>query len=163
MVILSSLWLGGCGPSATAVYGRGSNADRVKRGLPVIPASWIERGGGPQADWNNPDHADARTTNAPMHSYKDTFIDRTSGMPLKETDYYQSGKWYPGLWHDPDDPNDKKLEILSITYDFEAERSGKNPWHCEVNAGPHARMPSGEVPLDEAEAMLKEWGLKRLD
>jgi hypothetical protein len=164
MVTATSMMMVGCyrGPTAVTVYGRASNPDRVKRGLPVIPITWIERGGGPQADWVNPACSNPATTHDPMHSHKDLFIDK-SGNPLKETDYYQSGKWYPGLYHDPDDPNSKKLEELYITYDFEAARAGKNPWYCEVNGGPHARMPTGEVTLDEAEAMLKEWGLKRLD
>ena len=165
IIAATSMLLVGCsrGPDATVAYGRASNPDRVTRKLPVIPPTWTERGtGGLQADWGNPELADPKTTSNRMHSHKELFIDK-SGSPLRETDLYQSGKMYILLRPDPDDPNTKEIEILTITYDFEAARAGKSPWYCRVNGGPNARMPLGEVTLDEAEAMLKEWGVKRLE
>jgi len=95
------------------------------------PTHLDRRYGGLQADWGNPDFADARTTRNPMHTYKDVFIDKT-GKPLRENDYYQSGKQYH-VWGS--DPGELDPETLTITYDLGAARAGENPWHCEVIVG----------------------------
>jgi hypothetical protein len=162
-VVISSLFMAGChrGPSATAVYGRASNADRKARGLPIIPPTWIERPCGDQADWNNPDHANVRTARNPMHTYKDLFLDE-DGNPRCENDEYQSGKRYHQF---ATEPGDLSPETMTITYDFRAAREGKNPWSCQVNCGPHDTTPPSAptLTLEDAEAILKEWGLKRLN
>lgn len=152
------------GPSAAKVYGRASNPDRLARRLPAIPDRWSEDRQGAFCVWHNPAFSDPQTTNAPMHEHKELCVDR-SGRPLEETDYYLSGKWSIPLrcWRDPDDPQKKEEERLIVRYDFEAARTGKDPWHCDVNAGPHAREQSlGVVSFQQAEEILKEWGVSRL-
>ncbi|MCL2645591.1 MAG: hypothetical protein FWD61_01135 [Phycisphaerales bacterium] len=166
MILVTCVLLVGCkrGPRAEQVYGRASNPDRKVRGLPVIPDTWVERGGGYQADWNNPAHADQRTTHDTMHTYKELLLDKT-GNPRQESDYYQSGKQYHGRFNTHKD--EKSWEEISITYDFQAAKDGKNPWRCSICCGPHEKRPDGrpdgELTLEEAEAILKEWGLTRLN
>jgi hypothetical protein len=95
-----------------------------------------------------------------MHSRKELFLDFKSGELWREDDFYQSGKQCHLMGSDPGQLNP---EELTITYNFKEARAGKAPWHCRVNGGSHyASSKDGEVTLEEAEAILKEWGLKRL-
>lgn len=162
IALVVCIFLPGCyrGPDATKVYGRAANPDRKARGIPVIPDAWIERRGGDQADWGNPAFADPVTTRNLMHTGKETFLDK-SGNPEREYDNYQSGKQYTAIGGDP---GELFPETLTINYDFKAAKEGKNPWRGYVNCGPLERVGSGpDLTLDQCEAILKEWGLKRLD
>jgi hypothetical protein len=151
-------------PPKTGPFGHGYNEERRTRHIPIIPDGWNGRGGYREADWGNPDLADPKTTRNPMHARKEIFVDASRGLH-REYDYYYSGKEYPSQYKR--DSTDR--EELTIRYDFEAARMGQNPWRCEVNCGPHYRFPPragevcGQVTFEEAEAILKDWGISRLN
>ncbi len=161
--IIMACMVGGCGgPSPDAVCGPAANNQRRSHRLPVIPTNWIGSGTDDCANWTNPALADPKTEHLPMHASKYTVADKL-GRLTQEFDYYYSGRQYPSL----SEPNSMERERLTIEYDFEAERAGNNPWRCDVSCGPHYRsgsnMDNGQVSLEEAEAILKEWGLSRLN
>jgi hypothetical protein len=156
----------GCFPGPAA-HGRSFNEARKTRKIPIIPEHWKEMGRVRDADWSDahwsdPTLASSEAPSNPMHASKYVVID-AHGNLLQECDCYWSGRKYPsGL-----EPNRSNPECLTIRYDFGAERMGKNPWRCEISCGPHYRdtppQLAGQVTLDEAEAILKEWGLSRLN
>jgi hypothetical protein len=82
----------------------------------------------------------------------------------QEYDHYYSGKKYSSKF----EQNGLDWESLTIRYDYVAAGEGKNPWQCSISCGPHFPEISqsvkmlGEVTFEEAEAILKEWGIGRL-
>jgi len=160
--IVTPCFIAGCGPSPNAVCGPASNNQRQSHRLPVIPATWIESGTSDDANWTNPAFADTKTEYLPMHARKYSVANKQGQLKF-EIDYYYSGRKYPSL----SEPNSFERERVTIKYDFEAERAGKNPWRCDVSCGPHYQMGSsmdnGQVSLEEADAILKEWGISRLN
>ena len=156
--LLSGLaWIAcGCGTSGPPRHGREANADRLARKIPVIPEDWAVTGQlKTQVDWVNPDSQDPRNANRPRHSGKTVFMD-PDGTPASEWDYYDSGKEYPGCGSVPETPF---YQRMTIVYRYDSSRAGKDPWECDVHCGPE----KGKYTLAEAEAILREWGLQRID
>src|SRR5262249_47944618 len=145
------------------VCGRASNPLRMSHQVPIIPDHWNGFGGGRDATWGNPAFADARTTNNAMHARKYVVADGRGGL-RREDDYYYSGRKYPSEI----ERGEMDSEELTIQHDFEAP-TGRDPWRCTINCGPHYRRSTrsdtvdGQVTLAEAEAILKEWGISRLN
>ncbi len=144
--------------------GREYNEERKARQVPIIPDDWNGRGGYLEADWANPAKANPKTTENPMHAMKYLSVDPRRNLH-QEYDYYYSGKKFPSK----SEPDSFVSECLTVRYDYNAARAGKNPWRCDVSCGPHYRDTfraderSGEVTFEEAEAILKEWGISRLN
>lgn len=136
-----------------AAYRQPRNSLREKRSIPVIPSDWVVRADRSAVAWDNPDFDNGKKV--PMRQYKFlTFTDLDSGTILEETDHYESGKnWV-------DQVAGTMNEYVRITYSFELERKGKNPWKAEalLKAG---FMPK-DITLSEAEEILKGWGINRL-
>jgi hypothetical protein len=95
-----------------------------------------------------------------MHRYKETSVDKKTGEPLEETDWYRTGKKFQSRF---DEPGVLADEELAITYDFTAARAGKKPWHAKITCGPHATEADNpdKLTLAQAEAILKDWGIPR--
>lgn len=163
---MCTLLLAGCSsvPSDSDVRGRISNNDRMLRSIPIIPDGWVGSNGVTNISWSNPAFADPTTAQRPMHARKYSYANR-AGHLLRETDFYYSGKKYRSEF----ESDQTDWEELSISYNFEAAHAGKEPWRCVINCGPHYRratntsMVDGQVTLEEAEKILDQWGIRRLN
>jgi hypothetical protein len=152
----------GCGESNTkfisriAQYREPLNSARVAKGIPPVPTDWVARRDRSAAAWDNPEFV--RNRKATGHQYKFlTFADPlyNTGTLVSETDHYESGK----VWQDPAEGTEE--EFVRITYSYEDERTGKNPWRTEVcrheTGIAHERMS-----LEDATAVLRAWGITRI-
>ncbi len=142
-------------------YSAKMNQDRIKRKLPIVPGNWtVYSALRTQIDWVNPPFQDPvtypGTSGKAMHATKQILLD-ADGNPDQETDTYYSGKKNHGV-----DPDSGFLgESISITYNYQSEKNDfvKPLWQCDVSCGPE----EGEHTIDEAEAILKRWGIQRLN
>jgi hypothetical protein len=139
----------------TPKYAREWNEERKSRKLPVIPAKWeFTWGGRTCGRWYNPLCKDPAKTNSRMYRSKGVSWSE-KGEILKEVDIYQNDKFYESK----SEPGSSYIEMLHITYDYKLAAEGENPWECQIFDGPRRGMHS----LEEAEKILKEWGLSRLN
>jgi hypothetical protein len=153
--------LTGCGEgnkefiSRIAQYREPLNSARIAKSIPIVPANWVPRGDRSAAAWDNPEFI--RNRKAAVHQYKFlTFSDPyyNMGTLISETDHYESGK----EWQDPAEGT--QVEFIRITYSYADERAGKNPWKAQAH-----RQQSGfeDISLENATAVLGEWGISRLE
>ena len=151
LAITFAVVMSGCGASGEPPkYAREQNADRKTRLLPIIEESW--------ANINNFNNRTLATWNAkyypdsgkPGHSGKKVFY--KSGNLEEEEDYYYSGKTFKS--RDPDGGTD--WESVTIRYSYLRPQS---PWTCIYNS----KDSADEISLDAAEALLRKWGLQRLN
>ena len=123
-------------------FGAGYNGERRGRGIPEVPVSWAGRPlDGRSAVWGPAEPLPRGTAG---RLYKEVETDG-QGRILRERDVYASGWQYDALaeWND---------ETLTATYHY----ADGGRWSFEV-AGLRK-----VASLDEAEALLGEWGLERL-
>ncbi len=76
-----------------------------------------------------------------------------SGEILWEYDTYYSGRKYTGA------DGSAQNEYLQITYSFEAEKRGSNPWSA-LYVGSNGQEA---VSFEVAEKLLRSWGLQRIE
>jgi hypothetical protein len=143
--------------SRIAQYREPLNSARIAKGIPPVPNDWVPRGDRSAAAWDNPDFA--RNRKAPGHQYKFlTFSDPIyfKGTLISETDHYESGK----VWQDPAEGT--QVEFARITYSYEDEKAGKNPWRADV-CRQEAGVISQRMSLEDATAVLRSWGISRIN
>jgi hypothetical protein len=159
VVVMMVVLLCGCdgGSDQILKLGKNLNEQRKARSIPVVPSSWIPRYALYQIDWTNPAFADASTTHKPMHSRKELLLG-ADGRPTHESDFYESGKQFTSTGGDP---GELFWEDLEVSYDYGTAANGGNPWTFHVNCGP--LQVSRIWSLDKAEALLKSWGVARLE
>jgi hypothetical protein len=159
-VALLALLVAGCWESDTnyftrvATYRQPRNSMREQKGIPVVPPNWIVREDRSAVAWDNP--AFKNGSNTPMHQYKFLIFDNPgdSGVIVAETDHYATGK----TWVDADAGT--MHEYVRITYRFDLERQGQPPWEAEsLQSGSGPR----KIALVQAEQILHEWGIERLE
>jgi hypothetical protein len=140
--------------SPTPRFGAEHNAERIKRALPVISPQWENYNVG-----NNASEAAWRTTGYDFDSGRPAHFGKKVGYPSGaldwEEDYYYSGRKFNGSIIDPD--SGTAWESITVHYDYRASGS---PWQCSVTSDRHGGQK--EITLEEAEAILLSWGLKRL-
>jgi hypothetical protein len=159
--IIAAACLVGCGESDKSFFTRLAqyrdpvNSARLEKSIPTVPSDWVPRSDRSAAAWDNP--AFVRNRKVPGHQYKFlTFSDQftQTGSLVSETDHYESGK----VWQDPAEGT--QTEFIRITYSYEDERAGKNPWRAEVH-----REETGLVheitSLEAATEILRRWGISR--
>lgn len=154
IVFAVSLIVSGCdrGPALSSRYGTGFNADRIKRGMTILPDDWVVYAETSiQIDWANPTQLRQGDTGKPIHAGKQVLFDR-SGNLVSEIDVFYSGKKLPHYAY----PNETIDEKMEITYEFGRARSGLDPWTAGITFGPD----KGEYDLDQAKAILKKWGIQ---
>jgi hypothetical protein len=165
IVWIITIFSAGClpNPPEKIELNRAYNDERRSRRIPIIPSHWTGHGIG-EGHWGNPAFSDPSTTSNPMHARKEVFFESVRNLH-REFDYYYSGRKYPSKIKS----GSLDWEELTICYDYVAAREGKNPWQCTVSCGPHfpeinrSGKMQGEVTLEEAEAILKEWRISRLN
>jgi hypothetical protein len=149
LTILSLLALSllcGC-TDHTKEFGPNFNAERVRRGIPIIPASWRIESFGTYFDCY--DSAPAETK--PRHESKRVVLGR-DGTILSEGDAYYSGKTFT-------DPIGGTLsESIHMTYNY-ARPTGGDPWKIIASFGPGDY--SHTISLEWADQVLRSWGLSR--
>jgi hypothetical protein len=139
-------------------FGAEHNAERVKRGLPVVLSQWENYNVG-----NNASEAAWRTTGYNFDSGRPEHFGKKVGYPSGaldwEEDYYYSGRKFDGSIIDSD--SGTEWEKITVHYDYKASA---NPWQCFVISDRHGGM-SGmkQITLGEAETIMSSWGLKRLN
>jgi hypothetical protein len=151
-LVICAVLISGCRAKTPAKYGREHNDKRKKRLIPIIPDDWHWFG---RLDTWESSQDIAQTV--PHYASKYMTYDE-QGLHA-ESDCYYSGKTYP----EPDSdsgPGAKRRERLDITYDYDAEEEGRYPWTFHIDSGEHSKPPG---TLEEAEALLKSWGIERLN
>ena len=78
------------------------------------------------------------------------------GKRAWEEDYYYSGRVFDGSIIDPD--SGTAWEQIIVHYDYTSPAS---PWSCHVVSDRHDGLTT--VNLQEAETILRSWGLARLN
>lgn len=131
-------------------FGVEHNAERMKRGLPVILPQWENHNLG-----NNASEAAWRMTNSHLDSGKAEHFGKKvgyqSGALDWEEDYYYSGRKFDGSIIDPD--SGTIWESITVHYDYKVST---NPWQCFVISDRHGGLE--QIPLNEAESILASWG-----
>ncbi len=151
VLVICTVLISGCRSKTPAKYGREHNDERKRHLIPVIPDDWFEQDDG----WWKPSRDIAQTV--PHHCQKYITYDE-QGLHT-ENDTYYSGKTYP----EPDSdsgPGAKRRERLDITYDYDAKGEERYPWTFHIDSGERSKPPG---TLEEAEAILKSWGIERLN
>lgn len=138
-------------------YGPEYNAERMKIGLPILPENWKLIYSGPDgAVWLNPE-ADAKyEARIPFHRTKR--VGYENGVLISEGDSYYGSKDYTNV-------DGTFREFVGITYHFRIGKNDRPGQHLGWDAiRADATAPYGEyISLEEAEAILKAWGLQRLN
>ncbi len=156
LVLLLALAGLACGifEQPTPKFGREYNEERTKVGVPVIPADWelhTVRDG--ECAWVNPERTAKRDARIPGHWSK--YVNYRTGELLYETDIYFGREDYvteEGTFR----------ERLRVTYYYTAdpydhkERLG---WSVELS---NSTSTGTEITLEEADAILRNWGIDRL-
>ncbi|HTV49295.1 MAG TPA: hypothetical protein VMG59_12725 [Phycisphaerae bacterium] len=122
-------------------YGPAMNADRMARKLPIIPPGWkFGRGQDYVYEWINPDYYH-HNMQQPMYFLKRVRVDELGNRISEEDDYiFKEGHGE-----------------IDISYDFQKAANRQNPWTC------YSEDENKSIKLTEAEAILKKYGLKRLN
>jgi hypothetical protein len=162
-LVVNAVLVSGCnsGPTESEARDRSFNDNRKLCRVPTIPDSW-KRSATRDGTWTNP--AFAKPNMVAIHASKFIAVDQ-QGQPFRESDYYYSGRQYQSQF----DPSRLDWETITIRYDYRAAQKMRNPWYCTISCGPHFRsatsasVTDGELTLEEAETILKEWGLPRLN
>jgi hypothetical protein len=150
------MFLAGCSVQSPAPrFGVEHNAERIKRELPVILPQWENYNVG-----NNASEAAWRMASYDFDSGRAEHFGKKVGYPSGaldwEEDYYYSGRKFDSSIIDPD--SGTAWERITVHYDYHASDS---PWQCSVISDRHGGMK--QITLEEAEAILRSWGLKRLN
>ena len=152
LLIIFAVELTACkrSPSSSSTYGFAYNSQRQALGLPIIPPTWtLSDDLGTQLRWVNPLHVAGRP--GPRHAYKQLNL-TTARIPDYELDEYYSGKEFKNSSGDSD------FEAVQILYRFSKKTAGQSPWEVSATLPNHREIST----LQEAEALLSSWGLKRL-
>jgi len=137
-------------------YGPEYNAERMKVGLPVLPENWKLVDSGPDgAAWLNPEANAKERSRIPVHSEK--HVRYENGILISEGDSYYGSQDYTNI-------DGTYREFIGITYHFKVSRNdrlqklGWTATRCDA-VEPYCK----DISLEEAEAILKAWGLQRLN
>ena len=138
-------------------YGKIFNAKRKEIGLPIIPNNWeISSVHAEECTWVNPERKKQYTNRTPVHWSK--YLNYRTGALISETDTYYGHEDY----HLKDEGTYR--EELVITYFYQEDTlvygSEAKTWKIWLygNTAPEGKV----INLQEAESILKEWGLDRL-
>jgi hypothetical protein len=104
-----------------------------------------------QVCFRDPRHGSGNAAKTPMHTRKQVMLDRQSGAVISEEDTYFSGATFVRGGADPG----TDFEEMYITFTYTGAEAGT--WQCTVNCGPD----EGPHSLQEAEQILRKWGLTR--
>jgi hypothetical protein len=128
-------------------YGIAFNPERLKRGIPTIPPGWkIDNDGYIDCYDPKPD------TSKPYHLRKRVFVG-SKGEIVGEEDAFYSGKSFEFYDHRKYD------QEVEISY-YYAKETNDNPWQITVMLDKDSRIKSAAT-LEEADQVLKSWGLSR--
>jgi hypothetical protein len=138
-------------------YGPEYNAERMRIGLPILPENWKLVYSGPDgARWLNPEADAKERARIPVHSEKS--VDYDSGVLLSDGDSYYGSKDYTDI-------EGTHREFVGITYHYQigkndrpGQQLGWDAMRCDAEE-PKCKY----ISLEEAEVILKAWGLQRLD
>jgi hypothetical protein len=131
---------------------------RRKNSTPIIPDDWCgEKTAKNMAAWGNPAFADPRNANKPLHARKEVTFDPTNHLYTDCDSYYSGRKFLSKI--DSDSP--EHSERLTIEYNYESARNGKEPWTCILDSD--TADEGSTISLAEAERILQKWGIKRLN
>ena len=138
-------------------YGKEYNPERRKVGVPVIPDDWkLDSVLRDEARWVNPDRIEKRDRHIPVHWSK--YLNYRTGTLLSETDIYYGKNTYTNS-------EGTYLEKLLITYHYQVDNYDYKKtigWSIVLYNATMSGFGQ-DISLEEAEAVLKEWGIQRLD
>ncbi len=159
LVCMHIILLCGCGVSVPPPFGPETNRERLARKLPILPSEWmLQTNLRNQIDWVNPLFQNPSSyppnSGRPMRGTKQVLLDG-KGRRLRESDTYYSGKKHLNPGAGPGALSDQWMEIV---YYFNKSSNG-NIWEFHLNCGPEG----SPLTLEEAESILKKWGINRLD
>lgn len=137
-------------------YGPEYNAERMRIGLPILPENWkLVYSGTDGAAWLNPEADAKERARIPVHSEKSVRYE--DGVLISEGDSYYGSKDYTYF-----DGTDR--EFVGITYHFKIGKNDRLQQLGWTAVRHDAAEPNGkDISLEEAEAILKSWGLPRLN
>ena len=136
-------------------YGPEYNAERMRVGLPILPENWkLVYSGTDGAGWLNPEADAKERARIPVHSEKNVHYE--GGVLTSEGDVYYGSKDYTYF-----DGTDR--ESVAISYHFKIGKNDLPQQQLGWSATKFdATDPTGrDISLEEAEAILKAWGLQR--
>jgi len=139
-------------------YGKEFNEQRAQRGIPVIPDSWYISGGvfKDWTGWVNPVFNKGQwDERGGIRASKGVWYD--GKQIVAEHDLYYSGRKYKCF--DPDGGDD--YEKMTVMYSYVAEREGKPAWTVRHDSSEQAA--SKELSVEEAQSMLRQWGVPQED
>ena len=150
LLAVASAMFGGCspGPSYVAKYGVAYNAEREKRGIPIVDSNWTIQDFSDYFDSFDPNLDQSQ----PRRQMKRVSIDQ-KGIILGESDTFYSGKTFlmKGT-------GKEVFQGIEMTYRYEPQKEG-NPWIIHADLGPD--QFNVLLTLGEADRVLASWGLSR--
>jgi hypothetical protein len=152
LVVAVALAIAGCGGGPKPKYGLDFNGQRAQKKIPAIPNDWVNYNtfnNANEAAWRPPGIVDY---SKPYHARKS--VRYYGGTITDEMDVYYSGK----SWSMKSADGGTDWESIVVSYSYEDEQKGRDPWTC----GYHGEAGGKDLTLDEAETMLKSWGINRL-
>ncbi len=139
-------------------YGQEYNEERKKLELPILPDHWKVVGlSREHVIWIDPDEVNKLKHRIPFHASKK--VDYKSGTLRWEKDRYYGTEDYVDV------NGDFQREFLSITYYYQVDGDNEPRWGVYFGQGLE-KIDVFNPPrysLEEAEQILKEWGIKRLN
>src|SRR5262245_13510714 len=156
LMILLVVGLGTICARATPKYGKEYNEQRKQVGLPLIPDNWkldsVLQG---SSTWGNPERVEKMNNHIPVHWSKG--LDYRTGTLISETDTYYGNDDYTHV-------DGTFRESLGITYyyqidDYSSEK--RVGWSATIVN--EASEGVKKISLEEAEKILKDWKIERLD
>lgn len=135
------------------MYGKEFNQERVAANIPILPDNWEASGSNSlkSMKWYNPDLDNLLEAHIPFHASK--YIQLEYGALKLEQDIYYGSE--DVRWDDS-----TQRESISITVFYEGIVSGFD--HVELKREIFITNNSsfmGEISLEEAEGILKSWGI----
>jgi len=140
-------------------YSQDHNEERKKLGLPIIPDHWKIAGlSSEHVIWSDPERENKLEHRIPFHASKR--VDYKSGTLQRERDRYYGVEDYV------DANGDLQRERLTITYYYQVDGDDEPRWRIALMQDEKRDgdvFKDGKVTLEEAEEILREWGIERLN
>lgn len=145
---------GGPKPTGRESWGKSMNAERERRGIPVLQDGWVcDLAELPRRVTCWHPQLSEGSLKRPSHVTK--FIVLNDGDVVEESDIYESDKTYVFSEMDPTVFNVAAV----IRYSYRDAAAGRWPWKCHVR---YQRDYVLDCTLERAEEILRSWGLSRL-
>jgi hypothetical protein len=141
-------------------YGVEWNEQRKKYGLPLLDSTWKVVGVSEKhTSYENPKSDSLKKLLIPHHAYKRVNYDKNFNIWSEKDEYYGDSA--------VSNPEGYFVNRVIISYIFKDTLGYKKGWYCTVGNYNEIKTPFGtfkdDLTLEQAEAILKLWGLTRLN